>query len=448
MSDDFIKDILNNERSEQAIIGTILMEPTHLPMLQGAGLVRDMFTDAFRRMLFDTILQLQEGGFDFDLAIVSDAMRRRHPDMTVTDDHKIDECVDVSMPSMALEYLFHIKEVYKLKQVEAVLRGAAKRLAADDQGPDVIISTIKHELSLVTSGTDNVRTKEEVCKDILAQMKNAKTHGSAGIVSRFMTVQRKLAGYRHGKSTIIAARPKCGKTTFMCNECEYSADVLKEATGIISIEMKQEELWTKIAAGKSEVDTNKLDNGDATAIEEARFQEALKYVMALDLTIIDSASTIEQVCSAMRMMASEGARRVAIDYLQLISPSSSTKTKSRNQEVAHWSNMITNTAKELDVQVLLLSQLNRTSVQDKEKPQLHHLRDSGAIEQDAAAILFISEHPDNPSFTMDRKVIVDIAANRFGPVGEVEMVFCPYIQKFRSTEFEGSQKQEAKGRRF
>jgi replicative DNA helicase len=97
---------------------------------------------------------------------------------------------------------------------------------------------------------------------------------------------------------------------------------------------------------------------------------------------------------------------------------------------------------------LLLSQLSRTSCHEKEKPQLHHLRDSGAIEQDAAAVIFISEHPDNTSFAMDRKVIVDVAANRFGPPGETAMVFCPYIQKFRSTEFEGQQKQEAKGRRF
>jgi len=401
-------------------------------------------------MIYDCMIDLQKKGSEFDLSIVADMMRRRHPDMTVDEESRIDSCVDACLgPSMAIQYLYEIKETYKKTMLGGVLKNGAKILTRDpDKTSEEIVSSIRMGLDSIVSEEAKTMTRDEIKEKIMAGVNTAKESGSIGLISRWLPIQRKLAGYRYGKVTIIAARPKCGKTTFVCNECEYSARSLGVPTGIISVEMKEDELWTKIAAARAEVDTNKLDNGEASHDEVLAFEQALDEVMKLPITIVDSVDTIEGVCSTMRMMAVEGVRRVAIDYLQLLSPSTSTKGKSRQQEVAYWSGMITNTAKQTDLQTLLVSQLSRTSVHEKEKPQLHHLRDSGAIEQDAGAVIFISEDSDNPSFAMDRKVVVDVAANRFGPAGECSMIFCPYIQKFRSTEFDGPQKSEAKDRRF
>ena len=419
-----------NENAEKALIGAILLDEKILGMLQASGLVTGMFLSPFIRSTYEVILKLQREGRMIDLVIVSDMLVREYPDFSQADT-RLDECVDKCMgTSMALSYLVSLKEVWKLRELAAIVKKADKMINSSGcTDPDELLSTIKHNLSAISVTRHEDKSKEDIAKEIIEDINDTAKTGSAGIPSKWYPIQRKLAGYRN-KTTVLAARPKCGKTTFMCEECDHSADELGIPTGIISIEMTRNEIWRKIAAGRARVDTIKIDNGDATAEEIARFTNEIRNVSKLPLEVIEDGMTIERLCATMRMLASDGVKRIGIDYLQLLQPSGSTKKMNRSQEVAYWSLMIANTTKELEISTLLLSQLSRSGVQAGEKPELHHLRDSGAIEQDAAAILFISDIKGNPSFKRERRVIVDVAANRFGPQGEVEMVFLPYHQKF------------------
>ena len=421
-----------NEKAEQALLGAIMLDEHVLGMLQAAGLVSKMFYLPFHRLVFNSILKLQKSGSGVDLAMVSDLMVRETIQFT-HDDTRLEHCIDICVGSaMALSYLASMIEVYKLRKLQTTLKEATKRLEGEGASdPDDLLAHIRQELSEISINKVEQRSKIEVVEDIIAEARNSSKSGSAGVSSKWLQLQRKLAGYRYGKSTIIAARPKCGKTTLMCEECNHSADYLEIPTGIISIEMTRDEILRKIAAGRAEVDTLEIDNGDISVEDFERFAAELRKIAELPLEIVDDPMNIEKLMATMRVMASEGIKRIGIDYLQLIQPSGSTKKGNRQQEVSYWSNCITNLTKELGVSTLLLSQLNRTSARDNDKPDMSQLRDSGSIEQDAAAILLISElQGKNVSFKREKIVIVDVAANRFGPTGEVELIFKPYHQKF------------------
>jgi len=446
MTEDFI---YKNQKAEQAILGAIMMEEQILPMLQATGLVQEMFYTPFYRDVYKTITTLQARNSSIDMAMIYDMMTN-NKQITEADSLRLDECIDATLgKTMALSYLASIREAYEHRQVREVIRKATKTLeTSGEDSPDEIIARIKQELSEITSFNDDEETTEDVIEALIMESRESKKTGTTGIPSRWLGIQRKLAGYRLGKIVIIAARPKCGKTTMMCNEIEYGADTLGIKSGIISLEMSTREIYKKMAAGRSKVNTIDIDNGNAGEEVLERYANALHELQQLPLHVVDATMNIEQLCATMRTMAADGITRIGIDYLQLLIPSKTTAKGNRQQEVAHWSNSINNTAKELGVSVMLLSQLSRESARDKQKPQLHHLRDSGSIEQDAAAVIFISDLQDQPTWEKHRNVIVDIAANRFGPAGEVIMKFEPYHQVFSLALNEEGYEEKPEGKKF
>ena len=233
---------------------------------------------------------------------------------------------------------------------------------------------------------------------------------------------------------MVAARPGEGKSTFANGLAAFTAKN-KQAVGVWSMEMTELEWRENMVGANLSLEVKRFKEGNVSEDEMARFRQGLEDTKGLPLYIDDHTYTIDQlVASIRREVLDKCLHLVVIDYLGHIKTSAKAKEK-RNEEVSGWSNSLTNLAKDFpDTAFVVLHQLNRGSVMDGNKrPELHHLRDSGALEQDAYAVLFIYQDPDVEGNSMgDAQTCIEIAKNRGGPKATATVFFQKSLQRFRT----------------
>jgi replicative DNA helicase len=222
---------------------------------------------------------------------------------------------------------------------------------------------------------------------------------------------------------MIAGRPGKGKTTMALNEVLHNG--LNGIPGlVISIEMSKDEIIAKLISDLAGLNLKDFELGRATYADIQRFKLAGNVIEKLPIYIVDGNFTIEQICSTVREhVEKHGIKYVVIDYVQIISPSPGKKFQNRNAEVSYMSQQLIALGNDTKAHLIVVSQLSRSYKTD-EPPELHHLRDSGALEQDAYMVIFVYEDPDAegdfPDYTPS---IMKVAKNRGGEVGEVRMRF-------------------------
>ncbi len=300
----------------------------------------------------------------------------------------------------------------------------------------------------------------------------------AGISTGLADLDSKLGGLHKSDLLILAGRPSMGKTSLATNIAYNVAAAFKEEinengvaelkdggrVGFFSLEMSCEQLATRILAEVSGVQSHRIRQGDLERHEYDKLRDAAAGLESLPLFIDDTGGiSISQLAArARRLKRDPGLDVLIIDYLQLITGSGARKGESRVQEVSEITMSLKSLAKELGVPIIALSQLSRqVENRDDKRPQLSDLRESGSIEQDADAVLFVyresyyleRQEPDEAGEQfkewqekLDRvrnigEVI--ISKQRHGPIGKVELYFDANITKFsnldrrhRSAEYE------------
>ena len=229
-------------------------------------------------------------------------------------------------------------------------------------------------------------------------------------------------GMRDGDYWVLAARPSVGKTALAMNICEHMAVEHDIPVGVLSMEMTAASLAERMVSGRARVNTRYITKRDMGALVKAAAVIANAPIF-IDQT--PSLSATDMRARARRMHSTHGIRMLAVDYLQL----AHANADSRVQEVSKISSTLKAIAKELGIPVLCLSQLNR-GVEQREagKPRLSDLRDSGAIEQDADLVALL--HRPSSDNAMPIKMELNVAKQRNGPVGVVELDFYPDETRF------------------
>jgi replicative DNA helicase len=263
--------------------------------------------------------------------------------------------------------------------------------------------------------------------------------GVTGLATGFHDLDRMLTGFHPGELIILAARPGIGKTALAMNIAMNVATRGERAAGVFSLEMPAEQLLLRMLASQARVDLKKLRGGRLTPHDEEKFQETAGAVADAPVYIDDSGdmSPTEARAKARRLKAKEPRLGLlVVDYLQLMRLRG--KSDSRQAEVGEISRSLKQLAKELEVPVLALSQLNRKVEERKGgKPMLSDLRESGAIEQDADVVMFIhreqmdtegAEAPERELFEVE----LLIAKQRNGPIGSVPLLFHGAHTRFES----------------
>ena len=274
--------------------------------------------------------------------------------------------------------------------------------------------------------------------ELLDKMKQSSS-AVTGVPTGFVDLDHQLTGLHGGELIILAARPGIGKTSLAMNIAMHVATKEEKAVAIFSLEMPAVQLVTRLLASQARVDVRKLRGGRLTPHDEEKIQETAQPLFNTRLYIDDSGalSAFDLRAKARRLkLQDDSLSLIVIDYLQLMHQKG--RVESRQLEIAEISRQLKQLAKELDVPIIALSQLNRKVEERKGgKPMLSDLRESGAIEQDADVVLFIHREDDGEEgAAQDTRasmpVELIVAKQRNGPTGSIDLIFLSEFTRFES----------------
>ncbi|HEY8423838.1 MAG TPA: replicative DNA helicase [Clostridia bacterium] len=315
---------------------------------------------------------------------------------------------------------YAVEQAYENENAEEVLAKTESVLY------DISKSHERNELVSVRELTVPVLKKLDELKDPALR---------AGIPTGYIGIDSMLNGLHPSDLILLAARPGVGKTALAMNIMSNIAlnagrkitegQKPKLHCAVFSLEMSKEQLMQRLICSVGGVSMTKMARGELSTEEWAKVLAATKLLDECELYIDDSSYIRPQdiLNKCLRMRKEKGLDVVMIDYLQLITPNKD-RFESRAQEVADITRFLKITAKELNVPILLLSQLSRKSEERKSAPQLSDLRESGAIEQDADIVMFI--HRVNSEITSSsepQEIDLIIAKHRNGRTGKVKMIY-------------------------
>ena len=307
-----------------------------------------------------------------------------------------------------------------LDEAEREVFAIAEKRSSSTEGPQNVLSVLESTIARI---------------ETLGKLENH--NGVTGVTTGFVDLDKKTAGLQPSDLIIVAARPSMGKTTFAMNLCENAAMASDKPVLVFSLEMPAEQIMMRMIASLARVDQTKIRTGQN--LEEAEWSKIASvfgmFKQKNNLYIDDSSGlTPTELRSRARRVYREngGLSMIMVDYLQLMrAPAFS---DNRTLEIAEISRSLKALAKELEVPVIALSQLNRTLEQRADKrPVNSDLRESGSIEQDADLIMFIYRDEVYNENSEDKGVAeIIIGKQRNGPIGRVRLAFNGQFSRFDS----------------
>ncbi len=255
-----------------------------------------------------------------------------------------------------------------------------------------------------------------------------------GVASGFTELDRMTNGFQHSDLVIIAGRPAMGKTSFAVNIAQYAAIHDGRTVVVFSLEMSAEQLVMRMLCTEASVESQKIKEGLVGNEELARLMEVMEPMSRAKLYIDDTGGvTVPMIRSkCRRLKARSGLDMVVIDYMQLMQSAGGRKSDNRMQEISDITRQLKLLARELDVPILLLSQLNRGPEQRQDHtPMLSDLRESGSIEQDADMVILLYR-PAVYDETLDNTSDIIIAKHRHGPTDTVQLAWQGEYTRFRN----------------
>lgn len=426
--------IPHNNEAERATISAMLFEKTAVYEVIDF-LKPEMFYDEFLKSVYTAILSV-ESHSGVDLITVAEELKKTQKEV---DMYRLATLSDEVSSSIHIRY--HAQIVYQEYMRRIFMLKCAKALSdCNDKSIDVsdLIDDHIFEVENLSSATETSSTigidkiAAEAMKSYQERAKKAEQGEAIGIHTGLKRLDRATHGFQKGCVYILAARPGMGKTAFMLNTARKTAKK-GNAVLIFSLEMTKRSLIDRMVIAESGVNASEYKAGRLTPDEVFSMGTALEGLSLLPIHVNDTASmSLQQIKANAKKLKRKGkCDIILIDYLQLIDMQS-LNGKSKNDEVAACSRAVKVMAKDLDVPVVLLSQLNRSVEGRSNKiPMLSDLRDSGAIEQDADAVLFIhreSYYADNAN---KNEGIIRIAKNREESPGDVKFWVSDDVTNFR-----------------
>ena len=354
--------------------------------------------------------------------------------------------VSGSIPTTAQAGYFieRVREQHLLREIIRSATGAVEECFNFSGGIDEFVDQVEARIFAVTQSrvSEGAKPMSEPTKEamnIVTKMMMKKGE-MTGAPSGFHDLDRLTFGFQRQEMIVLAARPSMGKTSFALNIAEAVVAARRRAspfpTLIFSLEMSGSQLALRMLCSRAKVKMQALRDGvlSKNGDEQQRLVAAADEFSKAPLFIDDSSnlSIMQLRAKARRVHARHKLGLIIVDYLQLLSPIDSKVP--REQQVAEASRGLKALAKELDVPVVVLSQLNRSSEKENRAPKLADLRESGSIEQDADVVLMLARPKDaDEKFQVaaDSAELI-VAKQRNGPVGELRLTFLRDITRFEN----------------
>jgi len=453
-----------NIEVELCVLGSMLLDNDAISLVV-QQLRPEQFYTAAHRTIYETILEIYEAGA-VDMVILRDALKRKNKLETVGGATYLAE-IAMSVPDAAHaeQYAQIIREKYTRRELISISTDIIREAYDSSDDASVLVDNVERKIfkvaesGLTGQGATIKETLHDVMKNIdRMQELNERGNRLTGLATGFYDLDDLTSGLQRGELIIIAARPSMGKTTLALNIAMHTAVEEKIGTVIFSLEMGRNQLAMNMLCAHAQIDAHKLRRGRLSEDSFPRISTSYGILGAAPLYIDDtSIATVLQLRAKARRLQRIMKRNdseiglIVVDYIQLMS---SPVMENRQQQISEISRGLKALAREMNVPVVALSQLNRAVERETRMPRMSDLRESGAIEQDADVVMLLhrpeyyeekqasgvgQEDESNYNFSdsgspgSNAKLI--IAKQRNGPTGLVSLTFLSNLLRFESAAF-------------
>ncbi|MHC4291000.1 MAG: replicative DNA helicase [Planctomycetota bacterium] len=431
--------------AEAAVLGSMLLDRECIGDVV-EFIQADSFSLTEHRILFDAILSLYENNSEIDLLLLRNELKKRKSLEAVGG---VDYLVRVaeSVPSAAnvTYYANIVKEKSMLREL-AHTCGEILHEACEEVG-DVGEKLDTAEKRIFEITEKKIQGNAIPVKDLITQaFENIESRkggdGITGVPTGFEELDYMLCGLQKGEMVIVAGRPSMGKTSFALNMVEHIGTGAESLPVVVfSLEMSKQQLVERFLCSRSGIDSQAVRKGMLSTEDMGRLTEAGGELFEKPVFIDDTPGLTPLMIRAKcrRLKSRHDIQAVFIDYMQLMSLGG--RVESRQQEISTISRYLKSLARELDVPVVVLSQLNRAAEgRQGHRPFMSDLRESGSIEQDADVIILLHRedyyHRGETEWEDTNTAEVIVAKQRNGPTGVVELIFDGRTTRFKPKSHE------------
>ena len=428
----------HDNNAERSVVGSMLMDRDAISEVS-AILTKEDFYNAQFGLLFEAMVDLYNEGKPVDEIILGEKLREKGaPEEIYSMSYLGEILANISTAAFVKSYAAIVKDKSYLRKMIKLSDNTMNRAYSGQESVDTIMETTESEMFQLMqkrSGATDFVPIRNILVDVIGEIEAAtKTKGRInGLRTGFTDLDNMLTGMHGGELILVAARPSMGKTAFVLNIAHHVA--LKENVPVVmfSLEMSREQLVTRLVAVDAMVDAKSLKTGDLSDEDWTKIISTADDMAKAAIFIDDNSSiNMAQLRSKCRKLKqTEGIGLIIIDYLQLMS--SPERVESRQLFISEVSRALKALARELNVPVIALSQLNRAvDSRPDHKPVLADLRESGAIEQDADVVMFIYRDDYYNPDTTEKPGVAEIivAKQRNGSTGPVDLAWISRYTKF------------------
>ncbi len=430
-----------NLDAEKSVLGAMLLDQAVIPRVMERITAESFYQNAHRK-IYDAIISLNDGGSPADAITLVDALKKRGDLEAAGGEEYIVSLLEYIPTTAHLDaHLKIVAEKALLRELIATSTEVVNRCYGEETETAVVLDEVEKKFFQLTQRgmrqqmVSIRRLVKEVMEDIDSR------EGSHGMVTGLATGLRDLdnltCGLQPSELAVLAGRPSMGKTALALSIAENAALVEKKPVGIFSLEMSSEALVRRMLCSHARVDAQSMRRGFLSQKDMVKLAHAAGRLSDAEIYIDDlpGATNLELRARARNMKARFDIKLIIIDYLQLLQATTG-RSENRQQEVSDISRSLKSLARELEIPVLVLSQLNR-GPEDRpdRRPRLSDLRESGAIEQDADLVILIVRPGAYPDLAEDdpnlkNVVLVNVAKQRNGPTGEIKLAFLEKFTRF------------------
>lgn len=438
----FGRQLPKNLEAERAVLGSILLLPEVFDEVALIIRPNDFYDDA-NRIIYEHLLQMHDGGQQIDPMLLVERLNNAEQYETVGGAAYLAE-IGRQVPTAA-----HAEYYAKIVSDKSVLRSlihTGTDILHDAYEPSAdtreMLSKAEERVFgiLESKSAGEVKDIREVLQQSMDRL-DARIEGNnafGGVETGFVDLDEMMGGLRNSELTILAARPSMGKTALAMNIAEHVVMTLEIPVLFVSLEMADTELADRLLCSIANVDGKRLRNCSLSQEDRRKLVQTAAEVSKSPLFIDDSpARTMTEItANARRLKRRENLGFIVIDYLQLIEPDN--PRDPRQEQVARISRRLKGLARELDIPVMCLAQLNRqVESSTHNKPSISHLRESGSIEQDADVVMFVHRDEYYKTSEEEREAVrgeadLLVRKNRNGPTGDVKLTWSHSHTRFNN----------------
>lgn len=429
-----------NVEAEQAVLGSILLKADAFGNVLEILKTTDFYKDS-HRIIYETMIDLFEKNEPLDLLTVSNLLRDKNKIEQIGGTIYLATLTSiVPVTANIASYAKIIREKSILRKLISVNTDIAARCYEEQNDIDILVDEAEQAIFDIagTKSDQNFTPIKSIVPKAFAAVEQLYKRKEliTGVPTGYAEIDKMTAGLQASDLIILAARPSMGKTSFAMNIAQHAALVEKTGVAVFSLEMSKEQLVMRLLSSVGRIDSQRIRTGKLRSEDWPKLTRAVGMLSEAPMFIDDTPaiSVLEMRAKLRRLAAQHDIGLVVVDYLQLMRGRAT--IENRTQEISEISRSLKALAKEHNIPVIALSQLNRGLENRTDKrPMMADLRESGAIEQDADVICFIyrdevyNKSEDNPERGIAEIII---GKQRNGPTGVARLTFIKEFTMFEN----------------